>query len=63
MSQSPSQRGVPAKGQGAPDAAPGEPPCAELKANSEKCVKERGEEACKELLEAYHSCLQALGKI
>ncbi|XP_026577887.1 cytochrome c oxidase copper chaperone-like [Pseudonaja textilis] len=61
MSQSPSQPEVPAKGQGTPDAPPEEPPCAELKANFEKCVKEKGEEACKELLETYHSCLRALG--
>ncbi|XP_060636655.1 cytochrome c oxidase copper chaperone-like [Anolis sagrei] len=47
-----------AEGQDAPTE---EPPCAELKATSEKCVKEKGEEACKELLEAYHSCLRALG--
>ncbi|XP_053216900.1 cytochrome c oxidase copper chaperone-like [Podarcis raffonei] len=50
-----------AEGQGTPDPTTEEPPCAELKAASEKCIKEKGGEACKELLEAYHSCLRALG--
>nr|XP_056720578.1 natterin-3-like [Euleptes europaea] len=60
MSESPSQQEAPAEGQ-APGAPVEEAPCAELKAAAEKCVKENGEEACKELLEAYHSCLRALG--
>ncbi|XP_054849112.1 cytochrome c oxidase copper chaperone-like [Eublepharis macularius] len=61
MSESPSQKEAAVEGHKAPDGPTEEPPCAELKAAAEKCVKENGEEACKELLEAYHSCLRALG--
>ncbi|XP_042328663.1 cytochrome c oxidase copper chaperone-like [Sceloporus undulatus] len=62
MSESSSPQESPnAEGQGTPAAPTEEPPCAELKAASEKCVKDKGEEACKDLLEAYHSCLRALG--
>ncbi|XP_066487380.1 cytochrome c oxidase copper chaperone-like [Tiliqua scincoides] len=61
MAESSSQREAPIEGGEAPDAPTEEPPCAELKAAADKCVKEKGEEACKELLEAYLSCLRALG--
>lgn len=59
MSDSPSPGGDPEGGP--PEEPEGQPPCAELKAAMEKCVKEKGEESCKELMESYHECLRALG--
>ncbi|KAJ7313790.1 hypothetical protein JRQ81_005489 [Phrynocephalus forsythii] len=61
MSGSPGHGEAPAEGDGTPAAPAEELPCAELKDASDKCIKEKGEDACKELLEAYLSCLRALG--
>ncbi|KAJ8399950.1 hypothetical protein AAFF_G00406800 [Aldrovandia affinis] len=33
-------------------------PCQAIKADLDKCVKEKGEEGCKELMEAFQACLK-----
>ncbi|KAI7803274.1 putative cytochrome c oxidase copper chaperone-like [Triplophysa rosa] len=34
-------------------------PCVAIKADLDKCVKEKGGEACKELMEAFAACVKS----
>ncbi|OCT72863.1 hypothetical protein XELAEV_18035842mg [Xenopus laevis] len=42
------------------EAKPTESPCAELKIAMEKCVAEKGEDSCHELIQAYKDCERVL---
>ncbi|MGH0154906.1 UNVERIFIED_CONTAM: hypothetical protein FKN15_027989 [Acipenser sinensis] len=36
--------------------------CQAIKTEMEKCIKDKGEESCKDLIEAYKACLKSLGE-